>query len=147
MPEIAIGLPNQALMPLVSSFVPDAKVTVPHEKSGVVDTLAAGTETDVIAEYTVASNKKVSLDSFKVKASNIDTIFRLYRNGSVVLVFQGDVADKTFEVFENGIGKEFDEGESIKVTAESAAGGGNAWATLSGSESLKRDQLFSQVLA
>ncbi len=153
MPEIAIGLPNQALKPLVSTFVSDVKPTVPFEQTGSVTGLAAATETDIplvpagSATVTVGANKKVIIDSLKVKASNIDTIFRLYRGSQVVAVFQGDIANKTYEVFELGVGKEYDEGQTLKVTAESTAGGGNAWATLSGREELKRDTVFSPVLA
>jgi hypothetical protein len=153
MSELSIGLPNQALKPMVSAYVPVPALMTPFEQDGYVAVLGAGVRTDVpltpngAALVTVPANQKITLDSITVKVGVVDTLVRLYRGAAIIAVFQAAVKDVTYQLFTDGIGKEYNEGETFKITAESAAGGGNVWVSLSGRSEMMRNQLFSPVIA
>jgi hypothetical protein len=143
-----MGLPNQALKSLVSQFQGNVLSTIPLEveSGGVVSGAGA---TDVIALHTVTSNYKVTMDSLIVTPGDADDIFKLYRNGAVILQFVPGAAavGTSKQVFPEGGGKEFDEGETWKITVTSVAGGGTCYANVSGRQELKRQMLYSPLIA
>jgi hypothetical protein len=95
---------------------------------------------------TIGSNLKVSMDSLILSGSLADTIFKLYRNGVLIGTYTVPAAVVPVNVFADGVGKEFDEAQTYRLTATSATGGGTATATVSGRSELKRYELFSQVI-
>jgi hypothetical protein len=140
----SIGLPNQGLKQLVCQYQGTVLQTIPLEVS-MTDTAGAG-ETDIIPLQTVASNRKLTMDSLLVTAGDADDIFKLYRNGAAILSFVGVIA-QSLQVFPQGGGREFDEGETWKVTVTSAAGGADSTVSVSGRSELKRQTLYSPVVA
>lgn len=142
----SIGLSNQGLRGLV--VTPHATVlpTIPVESRTLI-ALGGVAETNIIATTTMADNYKVTIDSLIVTAANVDNLFKLYRNGTCILNFIPDVAGQSIQVFPVGGGKEYDEGETIRLTVTSATGAGNVEASISGRAELKRNVLFSPVLA
>lgn len=151
MTEVALGLPNQALKPLVSTFQSTVLQTIPFERHA--ELAAVGAEANVFPGgalanvFTFPTNKKVSLSDILVKSGAVDDmIFRFYRNGVQVLQYEVAAADDTERVDVSGV-PEFDEGETLRVTASSVTGGGLAVLDLLGREELKRNELFSQVIA
>ena len=153
MDGFAIGLPNQALKPLVSTFVSKVVQTKPYENDLTALALVAGTETFLLGTSaavgaTLPLNFKTFISSLKVLVTVIDTVFKLYRNGVLIGTFEPGIINQSVEVFANFVGaKEFDENDLISLSATSVTGGGNATAVLSGESILKRNELFSQVIA
>jgi hypothetical protein len=143
----SMGLPNQALKALQSQYSSNPLQTIPVEYDVTTGALGGGAETDVISLKTVASNHKVTLDSLLVNAGHLDNIFRLYRNGVLVLSYKPNVVGQSVQVFTDGVGKEFDEAETWRVRVISAAGGVTAQASVSGRDELKRQMLYSPLLA
>jgi hypothetical protein len=150
MSEVAIGLPNTGLRPIVSTFTSNVRPVIPFEKhaerTGVgaeANVFPGGAITDV---FTISSNKKVSIEDILVNSSMNDTIWRVYRNGVQVLQFDVEDADKTERIPLVG-GMELDEGETLRVTASSVTGNANVVLDIRGREELKRNELFSQILA
>lgn len=148
MDGFSLGLPNQALKPFVSSYVQSVLETIPFEKHAEVASLVAGTETNVFpgGALTVVFTMPVNMKTFFemiVNSSVADTIYRVYRNGVQVDQFQNNIAAESVL---NPTGFEYDENETLQVTAKSATGGGNAIVDLRGRSSLKRNELFSQVI-
>lgn len=141
----SIGLPNQALKALTSTFQSTVNLVTPLEVT-LSASAGGGVETDVITVQTVASNKKAILDSLLVTASVDGSVFRVYRGSTIVTAFTVATADTEYQVFADGIGKEFDEAETWKVTVFNAAAV-DATASASGRLEMKRNELFSQVLA
>jgi hypothetical protein len=146
MSEIGIGLPNQALKSIVSTFSNSVIQTSPFERTFTTAVLVAATETDVFPVTAIGSNLKVTMDSLIVSGGNADTIFKLYRNGVLITVYEQAVAAASEQAFQMGIGKEYDEAQTYRLTATSAAGGSTATASVSGRSELKRNELFSQVI-
>lgn len=146
MSEIGIGLPNQALKSFVSTFQNTVQQTTPFERTFTTAALVAATETDVFAVTTIGSNLKVTMDSLLVSAGNADTIFKLYRNGVLITVYEQAVVNASEQVFQMGIGKEYEEGQTYRLTATSAAGGATATASVSGRSELKRNEEFTQII-
>ena len=148
MSSLVLGLPNQALKAYTNSYVANVLETIPFEKHGAVASLVAATETNVFpggligAVFTIPTNYHAFFDAL-VEGGNADTIFKVYRNGNVVCQFMNNVGAETVLI---PSGFEFDEGETLRVTATSAAGGGNAVVDLRGRQELKRNELFSQVI-
>jgi hypothetical protein len=140
----SIGLPNQGLKQLVCQYQNSVLQTIPLEVNAT-DTAGAG-ETDIIVEQTVPANRKVTLTSLLVTAGDADDVFKLYRNGTVILSFIGVIA-QSLQVFPYGVGREFDEGETWKVTVTSVAGGADSTVSASGRSELKRQMLYSPVVA
>jgi hypothetical protein len=142
----SIGLSNQGLRSLVVTPHLSVLLTVPVESRTII-ALAGGAETDVIATTTMPSNYKVTLDSILVTAANVDNLFKLYRNGTCILNYTPNVALQSVQIFPVGGGKEFDEGETMRLTVTSVVGAGNVEASVSGRAELKKNVLFSPVLA
>jgi hypothetical protein len=142
----SIGLANQGLKALVNSPQNSILMTIPMEINESV-VLAGGAETDVITLKTVLANKKVTVTSLTVTGTHVDAIFKLYRNGAEIATFVPKVANQTIQMLPVSGGKEFDEGETWKLTVTTAAGVGTVKACASGRCELKRNELFSQVLA
>jgi hypothetical protein len=142
----SIGLANQGLKALVNSPQNSILMTIPTEINASV-VLAGAAETDVITLQTVAANKKVTITSITVTASNVDNIFKLYRNGVDIATFVPKVALQTIQMLPVSGGKEFDETETWKLTVTSAGAAGTVKACASGRSEMKRNELFSQVLA
>jgi len=141
-----MGLPNQALKSLTSQYSSNPLQTIPIEATATVALGGAG-ETDVIVLQTVPSNRKVTLDSLTVTAANVDCIFKLYRSGVAILTFIPAISAQSVQVFSEGVGKEYDEAETWKVTVTSATGAGNVSASASGRSELKRQMLYSPLIA
>ncbi len=143
MGDIAVGLPNTGLKPLTPTFTTDVKQTIPFERQGSDTGITA--ETDLIAAETIASNKKVSIRDIFVQATQADAIFRVYR-GTVAIATYHNVALGQTEKIPLEEGLEYDENETFRVTAELGTSG-DATVEVVGREELKRNELFSQVLA
>jgi hypothetical protein len=110
--------------------------------------LGVGVETNLVATKTVAANQKITLNSLNVSVPIADTIIKLYRNGTVVESWTPKTINTSIELFPVGGGKEFDETETWRITATSATGiAENVTGSVSGRTELKRNELFSQVLA
>ena len=146
MSNTSLGLPNQALKSFVNTFQNSVNQVTPFERTATTAALVAATETNVFAVTTIGSNLKVSMDSLIVSGEDADTIFKLYRNAVLIGTYTVAGAIIPTQVFTDGVGKEYDEAQTYRLTATSAAGGGTATATVSGSSQLKRNELFSQVL-
>lgn len=142
----SIGLSNQGLRGLVVTPQSVVRQTIPFESRTLI-ALAGGAETDIIATTTMTANYKVTIDSLIVTAANVDNLFKLYRNGTCILNFIPNVAGQSVQVFPVGGGKEYDEGETIRLTVTSVVGAGNVEASISGRSELKKNVLFSPVLA
>lgn len=147
MGEIGIGLPNQALKSFVSTFQNTVNQTVPYEKQFTSAALVAATETDLVPLQAMPTNMKTFLTSLKVTVTVIDTIIKLYRSGVLIMSYEPGIINNTQEAFANFVGgREYDESETIRVTATSATGGGTATISLSGRSQLKHNEEFSQVI-
>jgi len=139
----SIGLPNQGLKQIVCQYRGTVLQTIPLEVN-MTDTAGAG-ETDIIPDQTVPSNYKLTMNSMLVTAGDADDVFKLYRGATVILTFVG-VIGQSLQVFPYGVGKEFDEGETWKVTVTSVAGGADSTVSVSGRAELKRQTLYSPVV-
>jgi hypothetical protein len=144
----SIGLPNQGLKQLTSTFSNSVTQTAPVEYLIASVNLGVGVETNLVATKTVAANQKITLNSLNVSVPIADTIIKLYRNGTVVESWTPKTINTSIELFPVGGGKEFDETETWRITATSATGiAENVTGSVSGRTELKRNELFSQVLA
>lgn len=144
MAEFSVGLPNQALKPLVSTYQANVLQTKPFERYDTVG--AVGAETNVFAPVTIESNRKVSIEDILVWASAgiDDAIFKVYRNGVCIAMYEVEAAESTERI---PITLELNEGEILRVTAASATGAATVATTISGRSELKSNVLFSPVLA
>ena len=148
MSSLVLGLPNQALKAYTNSYVQNVLETIPFEKHGAVAALVAATETNVFpggaigVVFTIPTNYHAVFDAL-VEAGTADTIWKVYRNGVLICQFMNNIAAETVLI---PSGFEFKEGETLRVTATSAAGGGNAIVDLRGRQELMRNELFSQVI-
>jgi hypothetical protein len=144
----AMGLPNQALKSLTASANATILETIPVEFDADTAALGAGADRNLVATQTVAANRKVSLDSLIVNVPIADAIVKMYRNAVVVETWTPKTVDQSIQLFTDGIGKEFDEAETWRITITSAGGSGNvAHGSVSGRSEIKRNELFSQILA
>lgn len=144
----AMGLPNQGLHALTSTFTSSVTQTAPVEYDAASANLTIGAEKDLIATKTVADNQKITLDSLVVSVPIADAIIKLYRNGVVVEAWTPKTITQSIELFPVGCGKEFDEAETWRITATSATGiASPAHISVSGRTEMKRNTLFSQVIA
>lgn len=144
-----MGLPNQGLHALTSSFVSSVTQTAPVEYDADSSAnLTIGAERDLVALKTVAANQKITLDSIVVNVPIADAIVRLYRNGVIVEAWTPKTVGQSVELFPVGCGKEIDETETWKITAISATGiAAKAHISVSGRTEMKRNELFTQVIA
>jgi hypothetical protein len=143
-----MGLPNQGLKSLTASATATVLETIPVEFDADTLDLGAGATRDLVATQTVAANRKVTLDSLIVNVPIADAVVRMYRNGTVVEAWTPKTIDQSLQLFNDGIGKEFDEGETWRITITSVGGSVSvAHGSVSGRSEIKRNELFSQILA
>jgi len=143
-----MGLPNQGLKSLTASATSTVLETIPVEFDADTAALGAGLTRDLVATQTVAANRKVSLDSLIVNVPIADAVVRMLRNGTVIEAWTPKTIDQSIQLFNDGIGKEFDEGETWRITITSVGGSGSvAHGSVSGRSEIKRNELFSQILA
>jgi len=143
-----MGLPNQGLKSLTASATATVLETIPVEFDADTAALGAGLTRDLVATQTVAANRKVSLDSLIVNVPIADAVVRMLRNGTVIEAWTPKTIDQSIQLFNDGIGKEFDEGETWRITITSVGGSGSvAHGSVSGRSEIKRNELFSQILA
>lgn len=144
----SMGLPNQALKALQSQFRSSVLQTIPLEVESGAVVSGAGTTT-MIATQTVPQNYKVTMDSLIVNPGDADDVFTLLRNGVAIMKFMpgAAAAGTSVQAFPQGTGKEFDEAETWAVTVTSAGGGGTCYANVSGRSELKRQMLYSPLIA
>jgi hypothetical protein len=138
-----MGLPNQALKALQSQFQSNPLETIPVEFNVAA---APGAGTTALLTVVVAPNKKVTLDSFLVTTSVITDIFTLSRNGTTILSYTPGVTGQSVQVFAHGVGKELDENDTWVVSVTSVAGS-NVVISVSGRDQLKRQMLYSPLIA
>jgi hypothetical protein len=139
----SMGLPNQALKAKQSQFQSNPLETIPVEFNAAA---APGAGTTALLTVVVAPNKKVTLDSFLVTTSVITDIFTLSRNGTTILSYTPGVTGQSVQVFAHGVGKEFDENDTWVVSVTSVAGS-NVVISVSGRDQLKRQMLYSPLIA
>jgi hypothetical protein len=139
-----MGLPNQGLKSLTASATSTVLETIPVEFDAAV--ILAAAEVNLVATQTVANNRKITLDSLIVNVSRAETVVTLYRNAVVVASWTPKTVDQSIQLFTDGIGREFDEAETWRITM-TAAGAGTAHGSVSGRSEIKRNELFSQILA
>jgi hypothetical protein len=143
-----MGLPNQGLKSLTASATATVLETIPVEFDADTAVLVIGTEEHLVDTQTVAANRKVTLDSLIVNVPIADAIVRLYRNAVLVESWTPKTIDQSIQLFTDGLGKEFDEGETWKIEIISPAGSASvAHGSVSGRSTIKRNELFSQILA
>jgi hypothetical protein len=140
----SMGLPNQALKAKQSQFQSNPLETIPVEFNAAAAVL--GPATTALLTVVVAPNKKVTLDSFLVTTSVITDIFTLSRNGTTILSYTPGVTGQSVQVFAHGVGKEFDENDTWVVSVTSVAGS-NVVISVSGRDQLKRQMLYSPLIA
>jgi hypothetical protein len=152
----SIGLPNQGLKQLTSTFSNSVTPTTPYEYDGNSKHTGTGADADLtiattrnlVPTLTVPANSKLVVDSLIVNVPIADAIIKMYRNGTLIESWTPKTITTSVQLLPVGGGKEFDEAETLRITVVTATGiAAMAHASISGRYDMKRGELFTQVIA
>jgi hypothetical protein len=152
----SIGLPNQGLKSLTSTFTQSAPTVIPFEYDGNSKNTVTGVDADLtiattrnlLPTVTVPANAKLVVDSLLVDVPIADAIVKMYRSGTLVASWTPKTITTSIQLFPVGGGKELDETETLRITVVSATGiAAMAHVSVSGRYEMKRGELFTQVIA